>query len=117
MVFQLRAITCSPGYAISRRGARKFMAYMDSANSPFDMEVKGRCLHEYDTSCIATFPQMLSVSPSTSNIGEDEKPLNAQHPPAVAAGFGLQISARVNANKGFDYRVPEKWHKEYEVHH
>lgn len=118
LVFQLRAITCSPAYAISLRGARKFQAYMEMANSPFDMEVKGRCLHEHDTVCLATFPQMFSVSPSQSNIGKDAaEPVNQTEVQQIQGGFGLQISARVNADLGLNLQDTAKWRKEYEVHH
>ena len=111
LVFQLRTVTCSPAYAISNRGARTFLKYFEGANSPFDMELKGRCLHQYDLVCLGAFPQIFSVSPSASNMEGGEKNTPAQ----VKGGYGLQISARVNAVKGIDYKEPEKWVRQYEL--
>ena len=116
LVFQLRAVTCTPAYAISNRGAQRLLEYFQGANQPFDMELKGRCLHEHDLVCLSTFPQIFSVAPSPSNIGDEaegnpERPVTAD----VKAGYGLQISARVNANMGLDLQHPDQWKKEYNM--
>ena len=115
LVFQLAQIVCTSAYAISNRGARKMESHFHEANQPVDIRMWDQCHWDPELVCVTTFPQIISVAESKSNIKHTAgfafgKVIEEEE---VKPGMGIQISARMNAYLGVAGQGPRKWRKEW----
>lgn len=102
IVFQMRKTVCTTGYAMSLQGARKFEKHFREANSPIDLKMWGHCENDPKLACLSVWPQIISMAESKSNIqhtGGGQSFGHEAEEEKVVAGNGIQVSARVNANK------------------
>lgn len=102
IVFQMRKTVCTTGYAMSLQGARKFDTHFREANSPIDLKMWGHCENDPHLACLSVWPQIISMAESKSNIQHTSGGQSFGHEVVeekVVAGNGIQVSARVNANK------------------
>lgn len=112
------SIVCTTGYAISNRGAHRLQAaFQKGSQVNVDLWMRDTCADEKGLVCLSIFPQLITnAEAGGSNIntgegrykGEDQK-WN------VVAGYGIHISARVNADRGLAWGPEENWKKEWET--
>ena len=103
IVFQIGRAVCTTSYAISNRGAHKLEKHFRQANSPIDLKIWDHCEHDPNLACLSVWPQVISMAESKTNIKHTEGGLSFGHEiteERIVAGNAIQISARVNANKG-----------------
>ena len=105
-LYQFYRTTCSTGYAITLPGAKKLIKYFKESDSNLDIQLSAVCTRHADMSCLGIWPQLVTSSPTESNIkhtgagdtvqvaddGDSERWVGD-----VRAGPGIQFSARVNA--------------------
>ena len=116
IVFQTRKTVCTTSYAISLEGARKFEKKFREANSPIDLKLWDHCEHDPTTRCVGTWPQVISMTESRTNIKHSGGGLSFGHQileEKIVAGNGIQISARVNAHLGLADKGPTRWKSEW----
>jgi len=117
IVFQMRKTVCTTGYAMSLQGARKFEKHLREANSPIDLKMWSHCENDSKLSCLSVWPQIISMAESKSNIQHTGGGQSFGHEVTeekVVAGNGIQVSARVNANKK-TASDPQKWISEWKT--
>lgn len=107
-VFQFGRTTCTTGYAISNRGARKLAEYVKESDDNIDLKLSAVCSSRPDMTCLGVWPQIITAAETASNIdhsasedGDDGSPEaeGEAEAPKVEAGPALQYSARVNAHQ------------------
>ncbi|KAF6217563.1 hypothetical protein HO133_006665 [Letharia lupina] len=116
IVFQPRKTVCTTSYAMSLAGARKFEKLFKEANSPIDLKLWDHCEHDPTTRCVGTWPQVISMTESKTNIKHSGGGLSFGHEVTeekIVAGNAIQISARVNAHLGLADKGPTKWKSEW----
>ena len=104
-VYQLEGSVCTSGYAISLRGAQKYIKHFKNGDKPVDLAMSDFCTDEYDMTCLGVYPAIVAATGSASNIenAEDVDEWKSHQSDAGAkgpdrtGGSGIQISARVNA--------------------
>ena len=117
VVFQMRKTVCTTGYAMSLKGAHKFSKLFEEANSPIDLKIWSHCENDANLICLTIWPQIISMAESKSNIQHTGGGLSFGHEiteERMVAGNGIQISARVNAQKK-TASDPSKWISEWKT--
>ena len=118
IVFSFRKTVCTTSYAISNQGAHKFEKLFRQANSPIDLKIWDHCEHDPNLSCIGVWPQVISMAESKTNIKHTEGGQAFGHEVTeekLVAGNGIQMSARINANKGTAFKDPSEWISEWTI--
>ena len=115
IVYQISGSLCTTGYAISAKGARKFVEYFKEGDSNVDLKLSDLCWDKPDLRCLGAYPAVISNAESTSNINHPEtedvddwvKMVDqAGAGQAVRTpGHGIQFSARVNAPVVLDHNA------------
>lgn len=114
-VYLFSRTTCSTGYAITRRGAKKLVQYFQDTNDNLDIELSRSCVDRNDMVCMGVWPQIFNAIGSQSNIdhsgdgvkaGDGEKAVKEdeysleeteEQGRSRSAGPSVQFSARKNS--------------------
>ena len=106
IVYEPERTICLYAYALSRKGALKLKEIVFAKPGAIDLVVSTACKDDASLRCVSVFPQVISDSPSFSNIspvGENEKK------EADGSGHGITCSAKVNAQAVLDGAARENW--------
>jgi hypothetical protein len=121
VVFEMTWTTCCTAYAMSNQGAHKMIEFLAHSDDPIDLKMSALCKNEASLACLSVWPQVITNSPSESNMKQTHDDVVGPHPHPhlepnvsnVSAGLALQYSARRNAPIVQQGLGRDQWIKEF----